>query len=101
MVFTYNANSFRAMMISTYKAGQHTQTHAPTFLQHQWKQTSLFSVRPEGLINDLNEFAKRYLPLSVENIGCSIYFFQLTIQGCCILRKSEFITAVCMSVCLR
>lgn len=55
MVFMYNANSFRAMMI-------HTNTHTPTFIQHQWKPTTLFSVRPEGLLNDLNDFAKRYLP---------------------------------------
>lgn len=57
MVFMYNANSFRAMMIH-----MDTHTHTPTFIQHQWRPTTLFSVRPEGLLSELNDFAKRYLP---------------------------------------
>lgn len=89
MVFTYEANSFRAIMISTYthKAGQHTQIHAPTFLQHQWKKTSLFSVRPKGVMNDLNEFPKSYLFVFEWKIPIYYLFFQLTIQ---VFKKKRF-----------
>lgn len=54
------------------KAGQNAQTQGPTSTS---METNMFSVSPEGLMNDLNEFAKRYLPLIVETL---MFYFSLS-----------------------
>ena len=78
MFFTYKANSLGPWweVCMHTKAGQNKQTQATTSTS---METNMVSFSTEGLMNDLNEFAKRNLPLIVE-ILMRYIFFQLTIQ---------------------
>ena len=58
------------------KEGQNKQTQATTSTS---METNMVSFSTEGLMNDLNEFAKRNLLLIVE-ILMLYFFFLLTIQ---------------------